>query len=186
MTWTVDASGSKTATVAGTATMTIASPCVVSMTNTLSAGDMVVFTTTGTLATGITAGATYFVIAAGLSGSQFEFSATLGGSAVNTSGSQSGTQTCTPEQVLDTPTTNATYVFELDTVNMVLGDLLSLRCYDMVDGSNYRQMWKGTYQHVQINNAKISPPIAVTTQAKFTVQQLAGTGRVFPWSVRRT
>lgn len=102
---------------------------------------------------------------------------------VDASGSQ--TATINTEHILDSPTTNATYVFSVDTVNMVNGDLVELRCYDMVDGSNYRQMWKGTYQHVQINNAKASPPIAVTTQAKFTLKQTVGTGRVFPWSVRR-
>jgi hypothetical protein len=102
---------------------------------------------------------------------------------VDSSGSQ--TAVISTEHVLSTPTTSATYVFSVDTVNFVNGDLLELRCYDMVDATNYRQAWKGTYQHAQINNAKISPPIAVTTQAKFTLKQTAGTGRVFPWSVRR-
>lgn len=100
----------------------------------------------------------------------------------------SGTQAATisTEHTLATPTTNATYVLSVDTVNMVNGDTLELRCYDMVDGTNYRQMWKGTYQHVQINNAKASPPLAVTTQGKFTLKQTAGTGRNFPYSIRRT
>ncbi len=102
---------------------------------------------------------------------------------VDASGSQ--TAVINTEHILDSPTTNATYVFEVDTVNLVNGDLVELRCYDMVDGSNFRQMWKGTYQHVQINIAKASPPLAVTTQAKFTLKQTAGTGRIFPWSVRR-
>lgn len=103
--------------------------------------------------------------------------------AVDSSGSQ--TATISTEHSLATPTTVATYVLSVDTVNLVLGDLVELRCYDMVDATNYRQIWKGTYQHVQINNGKISPPIAVTTQAKFTLKQTAGTGRAFPWSVRR-
>jgi hypothetical protein len=102
---------------------------------------------------------------------------------VDASGSQ--TAVIGTEHILDSPTTNATYVFEVDTVNMALADLLELRCYDMVDGVNFRQIWKGTYQNIQINVAKVSPPIAVTTQAKFTLKQTAGTGRVFPWSVRR-
>ena len=99
----------------------------------------------------------------------------------------SGTQTATigTEHILDSPTTSATYVFSVDTVNMAIGDLLELRVYDKVDGTNYRQVFKGTYQHVQINVGKVSPPIAVTTQAKFTLKQVAGTGRSFPWSVRR-
>jgi hypothetical protein len=72
-------------------TMTIASPAVVTWTaHTLVAGDAVVFNTTGALPTGITAGTTYFVIAAGLTANAFQFSATPGGAAVNTSGTQSG------------------------------------------------------------------------------------------------
>jgi hypothetical protein len=102
---------------------------------------------------------------------------------VDSSGSQ--TATIGTEHILVSPTTNATYVFSVDTKNMVNGDLLELRCYDMVDAVNYAQMWKGTYQHIQVNNAKASPPLAVTTQAKFTLKQTAGTGRSFPWSVRR-
>ena len=102
---------------------------------------------------------------------------------VDTSGTQ--TATINTEHSLSTPTTSATYVFSVDTKNMVNGDLVELRCYDMVDGTNYAQMWRATFQHVQTNNAKSSPPMAVTTQAKFTLKQTAGTGRAFPWSVRR-
>lgn len=102
---------------------------------------------------------------------------------VDASGSQ--TAVISTEHSLAIPTTNATYVLSVDTVNLALGDLVELRCYDMVDGVNYRQMWKAAYQHGQINNAKPSPPLAVTTQAKFTLKQTAGTGRVFPWSLRR-
>lgn len=71
-------------------TISIASPAVVTVTNSFVAGVPITFSTTGALPTGITAGTTYYVIATGLSGSSFQFSATLGGAAVNTSGSQSG------------------------------------------------------------------------------------------------
>ena len=75
-----------------TVTMTIASPCVVTWNNHgLAAGSPVKFSTSGALPTGITAGTTYYVIAAGLTSNAFEISATPGGAAVNTSGSQSGT-----------------------------------------------------------------------------------------------
>jgi hypothetical protein len=103
---------------------------------------------------------------------------------VDSSGSQ--TATIGTEHVLDSPTTVATYVFSVDTVNMVNGDLVELRVYDMVDGTNYREAFKMTFQHAQgTRNGKEFPPIAVTTQAKFTLKQVAGTGRAFPWSVRR-
>lgn len=84
-----------------TATMTIASPCVVTLaTNGFSAGQAVQFTTTGALPTGVTAGVTYY---AGniLTNTTFnlydtEANAITGGATgrVNTSGTQSGVQTC--------------------------------------------------------------------------------------------
>lgn len=77
-----------------TATMTIASPGVVTWTNHgLSANDPVKFTTTGALPTGVTAGTTYYVLSASITTNTFQISATPGGAAINTSGSQSGTHT---------------------------------------------------------------------------------------------
>lgn len=77
-----------------TATMTIASPAVVTLTaHKLVAGQIVRFTTTGALPTGVQAGLDYYVITTGLTANAFQFSATSGGSAVNTSGSQSGVHT---------------------------------------------------------------------------------------------
>lgn len=77
-----------------TATVTIASPGVVTANaHGLVAGCAIVWTTTGALPTGITAGTIYYVIATGLTANAFQFSATVGGAAVNTSGSQSGTHT---------------------------------------------------------------------------------------------
>lgn len=88
---------------AATVTMTIASPCVVTMTNHgLQAGSSVVFTTTGALPTGLTAGTRYYVISAGLTADAFEVSATDGGAAINTSGSQSGVHTATSNPVMPT------------------------------------------------------------------------------------
>lgn len=78
----------------GTATITVASPAVVTSTaHGLKAGSQVSFTTTGALPTGITAGTVYYVIAAGLTANDFQFSTTSGGSAVNTTGTQSGVHT---------------------------------------------------------------------------------------------
>lgn len=78
----------------GTATMTIASPTVVSLTaHGLVAGDPIYFTTTGALPTGVSANTRYYVITAGLTANAFQFSATLGGAAINATGSQSGTHT---------------------------------------------------------------------------------------------
>lgn len=82
-----------------TVTMTIASPCVVTLTNHgLRAGTGVVFSTTGALPTGITAGTTYYAKSTGANTFNLydtEANAIAGGATgrVNTSGSQSGTHT---------------------------------------------------------------------------------------------
>ena len=89
-----------------TVTITIASPAVITVPTTLPAnGTPVVFTTTGALPTGITAGTTYYVINA--SGTTFNISATIGGSAIATSGTQSGIQTATFSGLYNT-------VFQID------------------------------------------------------------------------
>ena len=76
-------------------TISIATPGVVTVANSFSAGNTVVFSTTGALPTGLTPGTTYYVIATGLTTSSFQVSATSGGTAINTSGAQSGVHTVT-------------------------------------------------------------------------------------------
>ena len=113
----------------GTATITIASPAVVTLTSHgLIAGDQVLFTTSGALPTGITASTNYYVISAGLTSDNFEISATSGGSAINTSGSQSGTHTLyrmTPFFVSDTdprmPTSGQTAALVGDNTDIAVG-----------------------------------------------------------------
>lgn len=84
------------ALVGRTATVSIATPAVVTLAgHGFLAGTPIVFSTTGALPTGITAGTTYYVIAAGLTTDTFEISATPGGAAINTSGTQSGVHTIT-------------------------------------------------------------------------------------------
>jgi hypothetical protein len=86
--WTLGQGGLKTCTIS------IASPAVVTQTNSFVAGQPVYFQTTGALPTGLSANQAFFVSATGLTGSSFQVSATSGGASINTSGSQSGTQTC--------------------------------------------------------------------------------------------
>jgi len=84
-------------TAGDTVTVTIASPAVFTCTtNNFAVNDVVYFTTTGALPTGLTAGTRYYVIATGLGGDDFRVSATLGGTVVDTSGSQSGTHSVIP------------------------------------------------------------------------------------------
>jgi hypothetical protein len=76
-----------------TATITIASPAVITYSSGIAPanGTKVVFSTTGALPTGITAGTTYYVV--GASGANSNIAATAGGTAINTSGTQSGVHT---------------------------------------------------------------------------------------------
>lgn len=75
-----------------TITVTIASPGVVTWTgHEFQNGDKIVFTTTGALPTGITAGVPYYVV--NRATNTFQISLTRGGTAINTSGSQSGVHT---------------------------------------------------------------------------------------------
>lgn len=81
-------------TSARTFTVTIASPAVVTLTgHGFLAGQEVVFSTTGALPTGLTAGTTYFVLAP--TANTFNVSLTAGGAAINTSGIQSGVHSAT-------------------------------------------------------------------------------------------
>lgn len=80
--------------ITATVTMTIASPCVITWnSHGLADGDPIVFTTTGVLPTGLTAGTVYYVKSP--TTNTFNVAATPNGSAINTSGSQSGTHTAT-------------------------------------------------------------------------------------------
>jgi hypothetical protein len=90
------------------------------------------------------------------------------------------------ETTLATDTNNGTFVLEVDTSNLALGDLLEIRVYTItLSGGTLTQAWKGTYQHAQINNHKISPPIASDQSIKCTLKQTAGTGRTYAWKMLR-
>lgn len=71
------------------ATVTIASPAVLTTSTALTNGDAIMLTTTGALPTGLSVGTVYYVKNA--SGFTCELSATSGGASINTTGTQSGT-----------------------------------------------------------------------------------------------
>jgi hypothetical protein len=82
-----------------TVTISVASPGVVTWTaHGLAANTPVIFTTTGALPTGLTAGTTYYVKTV-LDADTFTVSATAGGTVINTSSSQSGLHTATTQPV---------------------------------------------------------------------------------------
>lgn len=97
----------------GVATLTVATPGVVSMKDRDSnpyvpaAGTPIKFTTTGALPTGIVAGTTYYVTNPGVA--SFNVSATVGGANIAFSGTQSGVHTATASLNLNIPVTNKTH-----------------------------------------------------------------------------
>lgn len=186
MTWTLSASGTKTPMIPTTGTFTNGSANI-AITNTLAAGDIVTgITTSGTLPTNFALLTRYYVIATGLSGSNIQLSATLGGSAIVAGSAGSGTHTFTLEHVLATDTNNATLAFEADTTALALGDLVEFGIYTVtLSGGAQGRLWKASFQHPQINPHKAAPPVASDQSAMFTIKQLAGTARAFPWKVLR-
>ena len=103
----------------GTATITIASPAVVTSTVLYTEGAAISFSTTGSLPTGIVAGTTYYVY--NVDGLVFNL-LDSSGNIVNTSGVQSGTQSITP---VDIPTVQNTF-----TVSDTSRFLIAFGCND--------------------------------------------------------
>jgi|ERR1043166_8531798 hypothetical protein len=103
--------------------------------------------------------------------------------------SQSGTTSALSigsETDLATDTNNGTFVVQVDVSNLANGDLLEIRVYTKtLSGDTLTQSWVGTYQHAQVNNIKISPPVASDISMKATLNQQAGTGRTFKWKFLR-
>jgi len=87
------------------ATLTIASPCVVTANVSLADGTPISFSTTGWLPTGLLPGVTYYTKY--ISAFTFNLAATSGGASINTSGTQSGTQTINANGVLLSSLTGA-------------------------------------------------------------------------------
>lgn len=95
-----------TAGIQQSVAITISSPGVVTTTTTApSNGDIVVFATTGTLPTGITAGTQYYVV--NRTSSTFQISAVPSGTAINFTGSQTGSQTITSYTLVNTSGTQS-------------------------------------------------------------------------------
>jgi hypothetical protein len=185
------ATGTKTPAL-GTFTVTIASPAVFTFTaHGLSAGDKLIFSTTGALPTGLTAGTVYYVISAGLTANAFEVSTTDGGSAVNTSGTQSGTHSIVScESILSDIAAAATFQLVVDKNAMTSTEAIELRCYQIVLTGGTRRVadfapFIGA-PPVDDLIARVGPMGNDLTDAgslRFSLRQYAGTARAFPWKV---
>ena len=80
-----------------TASISIASPCVVSFSGSLLDGTVLTLQTTGALPTGLTIGVTYYVVNS--TGSTFNLATTSGGTPIVTTGTQSGIQSISPRAI---------------------------------------------------------------------------------------
>ncbi len=117
-----------------TATITIASPGVVTATaHGFSNGDVISFTTTGALPTGLTAATKYYIV--NKTADTFELSATSGGSSINTSGSQSGTHSAW--QLLSVAVTPATAFGKLGVTVSGKTDATGTNAYFYIDDFEY-------------------------------------------------
>lgn len=123
----------------GTATITIATPGVVtSAAHGLAADTPVCFTTTGALPTGLAAGTIYYV--RNPATDTFEVSATVGGASINTSGSQSGTHTLYSQPNVGYALTEATKWQDQGPTNR----------YKMFDQSNTSKTLNGANIEVEV------------------------------------
>jgi len=102
------------------------------------------------------------------------------------SSANSGSQTCTldTEHTLATETTAGVYVLVVDTNNMAVGDIVTLRIKTKAKtGSTSRLAYIKTFSHTQIEINKYSPAIPVDTEIVCTIEQTDGTGRSFDWNL---
>jgi hypothetical protein len=110
--------------------------------------------------------------------------------AVTAAGQNTQSATVTTEHTLLDISAAGTYTLHVDTVNMVAGDGLELRVYQMVlTGGTRRVAYIVSYQGAQPTDdlIKISVPISneLTDSGalRFTLKQTTGTSRNFPWKV---
>ena len=100
-------------------------------------------------------------------------------------GSGSTTPTVGTPSTLYTESTSGTIAAWVDTANMVNGDLTSFYSTYQVDGSNARQFDKGTFQHAQQNPGKLWIPTPIYNSKAFLINQTAGTARAYPYQILR-
>jgi len=103
----------------------------------------------------------------------------------------SGTQTATigTEHVLNTTTpetTDGIYQLVVDLANMAAGDILELRIKEKpISTGTQRTAWTQTFSHAQSDPLFMSPTVILLHGWDMTLKQTAGTGRSFPWSIRK-
>lgn len=106
----------------------------------------------------------------------------------NASGTQSAT--VTTEHTLADVSTAGVYTLHVDTVNMVAGDILELRVYQMVlTGGTRRVIFVSAFYGAQLADDLIKVTVPIGNELtdsgalRFTLKQTFGTSRNFPWKV---
>jgi hypothetical protein len=99
-TGTVNTRGVLLSSTGGTVTLTIATPCVITLSTVLAEGTAIKLATTGALPTGLTAGTTYYL--RNVDKLTANLSATITGALIDTTGTQSGTHSIS--ELVDVPT----------------------------------------------------------------------------------
>lgn len=86
--------------------------------------------------------------------------------------------------------TNGVFTFHIDTSNMVAGDVLQVRVYQMVlTGGTSRVLYIANYQGAQPTDdlIKVTPPVGNdltdSTALRFSINQTFGTARAFPQKI---
>lgn len=113
-----------------------------------------------------------------------------GGGTITTYASGTQAATVTTEHFLSSPNTSGTFTLHVDTINMVAGDILQLRVYQMVlTGGTTRVVFVGQWAGLQAVDDLIKVSLAIaneltdTNALRFSLLQSAGTSRNFPWKV---
>lgn len=95
----------------------------------------------------------------------------------------------TPETLLDVAAAG-TYTLHVDKTNMVAGDVLELRVYQIVlTGGTRRVAYYGRWDGAQPADDMIAISVPISNELtdsgslRFELNQKAGTARAFPWKV---
>jgi hypothetical protein len=103
----------------------------------------------------------------------------------------SGTQTATiaTEHFLgtDPDSTDGAFQFVVDLSNMANADDLEIRVYEAALSSDVasQQVHMWPIKDAQADDLFISPALVLLHRWRFSIKQVAGTGRSFKWSIRR-
>lgn len=104
---------------------------------------------------------------------------------------ETGSQTATldTEHVLNTTspeTTDGVFQLFVDCNAMTSSDVTILRAKEKArSGDTQRTLWTITMSGVQAEPLIVTPPLILLHGWAFTLEQTDGTGRAYPWSIRK-